>query len=142
VGANEGFQVVHEVLAAVAAADAPRAAELYNETAIMRMAGVPRSFGGVVEGREAIVRDIAQRAPTTLDVRLVFGDDTHVCAVAKRTGTLTATQTFRGNDESFSTYECVVFRLEDGRIAEQTTYVNWLDAYVQTGVLDLAALLD
>jgi ketosteroid isomerase-like protein len=141
VGANEQFQVVNEVLAAVAAADAERAAALYNEDAVMRMAGVPRPFGGVIEGRGAIVQDIAQRAPTTLDVRLVFGDHGHVCVVAKRSGTLASTQTFRGNDEPFSTYECVVFRLEDGRVAEQTTYVNWLDAYVQTGMLDLAPLL-
>jgi ketosteroid isomerase-like protein len=139
VGANE--EVVNEVLAAVAAADAERAAELYTEDAVMRMAGVPRAFGGVIQGREAIVQDIAQRAPTTLDVRLVFGDDAHVCVVAKRSGTLASTQTFRGNDEPFSTYECVVFRLVDGRVAEQTTYVNWLDAYVQTGMLDLAPLL-
>ena len=33
------------------------------------------------------------------------------------------------------------YRLENGRVAEQTTYVNWLDAYVQTGMLDLAQLL-
>jgi hypothetical protein len=46
-----------------------------------------------------------------------------------------------GYDDPFSTYECVVFRLEDGRVAEQTTYVNWLDAYVQTGMLDLAPVL-
>ena len=48
----------------------------------------------------------------------------------------------RGSDREFTTYECVVFKLDAGRIKEQATYVNWLDAYVQAGLIDLAPLLD
>jgi ketosteroid isomerase-like protein len=134
-------QVVEELLAAVARGDAASGSELYAEDAVLRMAGVPRHLGGVVEGREAIAADIAQRPPSTLEVRQVFGDGDDVCAVVKRTGPVTTTQAFRGSDREFSTYECIVFRLRGGRIKEQTTYVNWLDAYVQTGLIDLAPLL-
>jgi hypothetical protein len=35
----------------------------------------------------------------------------------------------------------MVFRFEDGRVKEQTAYVNWLDAYVQAGLVDLGSLL-
>ena len=83
-----------------------------------------------------------QRPPSRLEVRQVFGDGESVCAVVKRTGPVARTQTFRGTEREFSTYECVVFKLEAGRIEEQTTYVNWLDTYVQTGLIDLAEVLD
>jgi ketosteroid isomerase-like protein len=138
---SNGYDVINELLAAVAAGDAERARDLYAENATVRMAGVPSHLGGVVEGRDAIVADVARRPKSSLDVRLVFGDGQHACAVVKRTSTVPATETFRGSSNEFTTYECVVFRLADGRVNEQTTYVNWLDAYVQAGLVDLGALL-
>jgi len=139
---DQSHQIVDRLFGAVAAGDAAAAADLYADGAVFRMAGVPRHLGGVVEGRGAIATDIEQRPPSRLEVRQVFGDGESVCAVVKRTGPVTRTQTFRGTEREFSTYECVVFKLEAGRIKEQTTYVNWLDAYVQTGLIDLAEVLD
>ena len=54
---------------------------------------------------------------------------------------MTTTATFKGSNSQFTSYECVLFRFEDGRVKEQTTYINWLDAYVQTGLIDLGAVL-
>ena len=139
---DQPHQIVDRLFRAVAAGDAAAAADLYADDAVFRMAGVPRHFGGVVEGREAIATDIKQRPPSRLEVRQVFGDGGSVCAVVKRTGPVTRTQTFRGTEREFSTYECVVFKVEAGRINEQTTYVNWLDAYVQAGLIDLSEVVD
>lgn len=139
---GNGHGIIHELLGAVAAGDGQRAGDLYTDNAVVRMSGVPRHLGGVVEGRDAIVADVTQRPKSTLDVRLVFGDGQHACAVVKRTSTVTATETFQGSSNEFTTYECVVFGLEDGRVNEQTTYVNWLDAYVQVGLIDLGTLLN
>jgi len=141
-GQSSVQQVVENLFAAVARGDAAAAGELYAEDPVFRMAGVPRHLGGVVEGRVAIAADIAQRPPSKLEVRQIFADGDNACAVVKRTGPVTATQTFRGSDREFTTYECVVFKLDGGRIKEQTTYVNWLDAYVQAGLIDLAPLFD
>ena len=88
-----------------------------------------------------IVADIAERPQSTLDVRLTFGDDKHACAIVKRTSTVTTTETFRGSNSEFTSYECIVFQTEGGRVKEQTTYVNWLDAYVQSGLIDVGTLL-
>jgi ketosteroid isomerase-like protein len=140
-GSSNQHEVIDELFQAVADGDPQRAGDLYTDDAVVRMAGVPRHLGGVVEGRAAIVADIAQRPTSTLEVRLVFGDGERACAVVKRTGTVPSTQTFRGSDQEFTTYECVVFQLEEGRVKEQTTYANWLDAYVQTGLIDLGTLL-
>ena len=134
--------VVESLFAAVARGDTAAAGECYAEDAVVRMAGVPRHLGGVVEGREAITVDIAQRPTSTLEVRHVFADGDNVCAVVKRSGPLAATQMFRGSAGEFTTYECVVFTLDERRVKEQTTYVNWLDAYVQAGLIDLAPLID
>ena len=138
---NDSERIINELLTAVASGDGQRAAGLYAEDRTVRMAGVPRALGGLVEGRDRIVDDIAQRPPSTLDVRLIFGDNEHSCAVVKRTGTVTTTATFKGSNSQFTSYECVLFRFEDGRVKEQTTYINWLDAYVQTGLIDLGAVL-
>lgn len=140
-GSSTRIDVIDDLLRALAAGDAQQAGDLYTDDAVVRMAGVPRHLGGVVEGRDAIIEDIAQRPPPTLDVRLVFGADDLACAVVKRTSSVTSTRQLKGSTNQFTTYECVVFRLAAGLVAEQTTYVNWLDAYVQSGLVDLAPLL-
>lgn len=133
--------LVKQLLRAVTDRDERRVAGLYAEDAIFRMAGVPRAFGGVVEGRDAIMENFRRQPPASHDVQVAFGTDTQACVVAKREGTIPTTQTFQGSDRPFVTYECMVFRFEDGRVKEQTAYVNWLDAYVQAGLVDLGSLL-
>jgi ketosteroid isomerase-like protein len=133
--------LARRLLGAVTDRDERRVAAFYAEDAIFRMAGVPRAFGGVVEGREAIMENFRRQPPASHDVQVAFGTDRQACVVAKREGTIPTTQTFRGSDHPFATYECMVFRFEDGRVKEQTAYVNWLDAYVQAGLVDLGSLL-
>ena len=60
---------------------------------------------------------------------------------AKRSSALKETQFFRGNDRRFTTYQCIVYRIDGGRIQEQVSYANWMDVYVQTGLVDLATLI-
>ena len=43
-------------------------------------------------------------------------------------------QHFRGTGKPFSTYECIVYGLEGGRVREQTVFMNFFDVYVQAGL--------
>ena len=71
----------------------------------------------------------------------MFGDDKHVCLVGKVTAErFIGSQHLRGADQPYSTYECVVYRIADGKVAESTAYVNWLDPYVQLGLVDVSTL--
>ena len=33
-----------------------------------------------------------------------------------------------------------MYRITDGKVAESTAYINWLDPYVQVGLVDLSTL--
>ena len=46
----------------------------------------------------------------------------------------------RGAERPDSTYEYIVDRITDGQVAESTAYINWLDPYVQVGLVDLNTL--
>jgi ketosteroid isomerase-like protein len=96
----------------------------------------------VLSGREAIVDQLRQTAGTSrLEIKQVFGDDTHVCVVARVDAQrFLGSQHLRGADRPYSTYECIVYRIADGKVAESTTYINWLDPYVQLGLVDLTTL--
>ena len=39
----------------------------------------------------------------------------------------------------YSTYECVVYRIANGKVAESTTYISWLDPDVRVGLVDMDA---
>ena len=141
-GTDPDLQLVSDLVDALGAGDGQRAGRLYADDAVVRMAGVPRALGGVVEGRAAIIDDIIRRPVSKLELRLCFGGAQHLCAVVRRQSTLAPTNTFQGNEQPFTTYECIVLRVQDGTVKEQTTYVNWLDAYVQAGMVDLADLVE
>ena len=138
--AKQSMVLVERHIEAMKARDEQTFAAHYHEEAVVRMAGVPRSLGGVIEGRQRIVENFRQQAPSAFVLHQMFGDDTHVCVIAKVTNTLEGTEFLRGSDRPFTTFECVSYRIEGGRIREQTTYVNWLDAYVQAGLVDLEPL--
>jgi ketosteroid isomerase-like protein len=71
----------------------------------------------------------------------MFGDGEHVCVVGKVNAERFPGNDFlRGVDLPYSTYECVVYRIADGKVAESTTYLNWLDPYVQVGLVDPSTL--
>jgi ketosteroid isomerase-like protein len=139
-GAKQNLELIEQHLEATRARDEDRYAAAYAEDAIVRMTGVPRSLGGVIEGRQAILDNFRNMAPGTFLVRQMFGDDSHVCVVGKLSSTFGGTQFLRGNDKPFATFECIVYRIEGGRIQEQTAYANWMDVYVQTGLIDVASL--
>jgi hypothetical protein len=46
----------------------------------------------------------------------------------------------RGADHPYTTNGCIVNRIANGRVAESTAYINWLDPYVQLGLVDASNL--
>jgi len=141
-GAQDNIRVVEQLQQAVRDRDEKRYGELYAEDAVIRVAGVPRALGGVTEGREQILANFRQQpAPAgEAEMRTIFADDGHVCAVMKLNGAFNGTQFFRGTGQPFSTYECIVYGLEAGRVREQTVFMNFLDVYVQAGLVPLSSL--
>ena len=141
-GAQDNIKVIEQLQQAFRDRDEKRYGELFTEDAVIRLAGVPRALGGVTQGREQILANFRQLPPAQgdADVRTVFADDEHVCAVMKVSGPFAGNQYFRGSDRPFSTYECVVYGLDGGRIREQTVYMNFLDVYVQAGLVPLSSL--
>jgi hypothetical protein len=107
-----------------------------------RAAGVPAVLGGVLSGREAVVDQFRQTAGNaSFEIKQMFGDDEHVCLVGKVTAErFVGSRYLRSVDRPFSTYECIVYRIADGKVAESTAYVNWVDPYVQIGLIDLQTL--
>jgi len=124
-GAQENIKVVQELMQAFRNRDEKRYSELLAEDAVIRVAGVPRALGGVTQGREQILANFRQQAPAggEVELRSIFADENHVCAVQK-----------------FSTYGAVIYELAGGRIREQTVYMNFLDVYVQAGLVPLSSL--
>jgi ketosteroid isomerase-like protein len=112
------------------------------DDATFRAAGVPEGLGGVLRGREAIVEQLRRAGgESSFEVKQMFGDDGNVCVVGKVTAQrFIGSEHLRGQDQPYSTYECVVYRIAGGKVAESTTYTNWLDPYVQLGLVDVTAL--
>lgn len=143
-GAKENLEVIERLQDAVRDRDWDSYRMLLADDVVLRMAGVPRALGGVTEGRDAAVATMRQNAETTggtFEQRDVTADDTHVCVVGKISGSRFPGNTFlRGADKPYSTYECVVYRLDHGRVKESTAYVNWMDVYAQVGLVDPSTL--
>ena len=141
-GSQENIKVVQQLQQAFRDRDEKRYGELLAEDAVIRVAGVPHALGGVTRGREQILANFRQQAPPPgeAEVRSIFADDNHVCAVQKISGPFAGNQHFRGSGKPFSTYGAVVYALDGGRIREQTVYMNFLDVYVQAGLVPLSSL--
>ena len=139
--AKDNLAVVEQLQKASRDRDFNRYGELLAEDAVVRMAGVPAGMGGVMSGRQAIVDQLRATASAggSFDAKKMFGDDENVCVVGKMSAPRFAgNQSLKGTDRPFSTYECIVYRLAGGKVAEVTNYVNWLDPYVQMGLVDAA----
>ena len=140
--AKQTIGIIEDFLGALRERNVPRATSLLQPAVTLRVAGVPAALGGRIEGRDAVA-SFYEGAATggASEVRTMFGDDVHVCVVTK----LSSDQ-FPGNDyfrpaaKPYTTWQCQVFRVADGAIAEITTYVNWADVYAQTGLIDVASL--
>ena len=141
-GSQENIKVVQAAMQAFRDRDEKRYGDLIAEDAVVRVAGVPRALGGVIQGREQILANFRQQAPAggEVELRSIFADENHVCAVQKVSGPFSGNQYFRGSDRPFSTYEAIVYELAGGRIREQTVYMNFLDVYVQAGLVPLNSL--
>jgi len=140
-GSKENIKVVQELVKAVSDRDESRYGQLLAEDATIRVAGVPRALGGVTQGREAILANFRQLPdPGQAEIRSIFADDNHVCAILKIAGSFTGNQHFRGSGKPFNTYEAMVFDIQGGRVREQTVYMNFLDVYVQAGLVPLSTL--
>ena len=134
------MELIEQVQQANRDRDYERFGELLAEDAVLRMAGVPAGMGGVTKGKPAIVeqfRATVGSAGGAFQVKQMFGDDKHVCVVGKVTAPrFPGNEFLKGADRPYATYECIVYRIADGKVAEQTTYLNWLDPYVQVGLVD------
>ncbi len=121
--------------------DEARYGQLFTDDAVLRIAGVPRALGGVAQGREQILENFRQLGPAgEAEIRDIFADEDHACAIVKVSGPFTGNQFFRGGGKPFTTYQSLVFNMEGGRIREQTVYMNFLDVYVQAGLVPLESL--
>jgi ketosteroid isomerase-like protein len=107
--------------------------QLLADDATFRTAGVPAGLGRVLTGREAIVDQFRQTAGAgSFEIKQIFGDDKQVCVVGKVTaGRFVGSRYLRSVERPYSTYECIVYRIADGKVAESTAYINWLDPHVQ-----------
>ena len=140
-GAQDNMKIVQDLAQAIRDHDERRYGELFAQDAVIRVAGVPLALGGVMQGRERILQNFCQLStPAGLEIRTIFGDDTHVCAVERLSATFDGTRDLRGTGRPYTTYQCNVFRIEGGRIREQTMYTNWLDVYVQASLISLDSL--
>jgi ketosteroid isomerase-like protein len=141
-GANENLTLIEELQQAAEDLDFDRYGQLIAEDAMFRAAGVPAGLGGVLSGRKAIVDQLRQTAGTSrFEVKQMFGDDEHVCLVGKvNAERYLGSQHLRGADMPYSTYECIVYRIANGKVTESTAYINWLDPYVQLGLVDVSTL--
>jgi len=133
--------VIEALLKATRDRDEAGLGAAYANDAVIRQSGVPESLGGVLRGRHDIVENFRRQDPAAVEARLTFGDDTHVCVVGRLSGITTGSERLKGNNQPFTTYECTVYTLRDGLVIEQLVFVNWLDPYVQAGLVDLATLL-
>ena len=142
-GAKENLELIEQVQQANRDRDYDRYGALLADDAVLRMAGVPAGMGGVTKGRQAIIdqfRAMAGGAGGAFQVKQMFADDEHVCVVGKVTAErFPGNQFLKGADRPYATYECIVYQIAGGKVAEQTTYLNWLDPYVQVGLVDASA---
>ena len=140
--AKQNLELVEQLQHATREQDYERFADLLAVDAVFRMAGVPAALGGVTSGRQAIVEQFrANAGGGSVQIKQMFGDDKNVCVVAKVTAEgWPGNEVLRGSDRPYSTYECIVYRITNGKVAESTTYLNWLDPYVQVGLVDVNTL--
>jgi ketosteroid isomerase-like protein len=141
-GAKENLELIEEMQEAARDQNFDRYGQLLADDATFRTAGVPAGLGGVLTGRQAIVDQLRETASnSSFDLKQMFGDDEHVCVVGKVTADrFLGSQHLQGADRPYSAYECIVYRIANGKVAESTAYLNWLDPYVQVGLVDVSTL--
>ena len=140
-GAKENLAVIAAMQQAAQDGDFEHWGSCIADDAVWRAAGVPSSMGGVVTGKQSIVELATASAGDRLEVKDRFADDEHVCVIGKLNSQWSGNDYLRGAEKPFSTYQCMVYRIVDGKVTEVTSYINWLDAYVQVGLVDPSSFL-
>lgn len=138
---EQNVDLVRRLHKAMADRDEDAFASFYAEKAVQRAAGVPRELGGVVEGRDEIAANLRHHDLEWYEIKQLIGDESSVCLIARMSGIASGSAHFKGNMRPYTTYTCIVYRIEDGKIVEETHYANWMSVYVQTGQMDLKKLL-
>jgi ketosteroid isomerase-like protein len=136
------LELIEELQKSARERDYDRYGELLTDDVTFRMAGVPAAMGGVTSGRQAVVDQFRQNpAGGQFEIKQMFGDGENVCVIGKvKAERFPGNAYLRSSDLPYSTYECIVYRVADGKVAESTAYINWLDPYVQVGLVDAASL--
>ena len=141
-GAQENLDMVAAMQQAHRDGDFAKWGSYLADDAVFRAAGVPASMGGVTTGKQAIVDLVSNGAGGSFEVKDQFADDDHVCVIGKVHATGFAGNDYlQGADKPYTTYQCTVYRIADGKVAESTSYVNWLDPYVQMGLVDPSSFI-
>jgi ketosteroid isomerase-like protein len=140
-GLEGNLDLVRRLHKAIADRDEDTFSSFYAEKAVQRVAGVPRELGGLVEGRDEIAQNLSRHDLEWYDIKQLIGDENSVCLIARLSGVAAGSAHFTGNMRPYTTYVCVVDRIEDGKIVEETNYANWMSVYVQTGMMDVKKLL-
>jgi len=138
---KQNLEAIEELHDAARSGDWTRYGELLDEHATARMAGVPADLGGVITGRDAII-DLVKNGSAQFEPKHMFGDDDNVCVISRfASDQFGGNEFLKGADKPFTTWQCQIYRLEGGRIVEMVNYVNWLDVYMQTGLVDPSSLI-
>jgi ketosteroid isomerase-like protein len=141
-GAKENLDIVAAMHQAAGQGDYATWGSYLADDAVFRAAGVPASMGGVTTGKQAIIDLVSGGPAGNLEVKDRFADDDHVCVIGKVHATQFAgNDHLKGSDKPYTTYQCTVYRMADGKVAESTSYVNWLDPYVQVGLVDPSSFI-
>jgi ketosteroid isomerase-like protein len=140
-GAKENLAIIVAMEQAAQHGDFEHWVSYIADDAVWRAAGVPSSMGGVVTGKQSIMELATANAEDSLEVKDRFADDEHVCVIGKLNAEWRGNEYLRGAEKPFSTYQCTVYRIVNGKVTESTSYVNWLDAYVQVGLVDPSSFL-
>lgn len=138
---DQNLALVRRLHQARADRDEAAFASFYAEKAVQRVAGVPRELGGVVEGRDAIAENLRRHDLEWYEIKQLIGDEGSVCVVTRLSGVAAGSAHFKGNMRPYTTYACIVYRIENGTIVEETHYANWMSVYVQTGMMEVKKLL-
>ena len=136
------IKLMQEMMAAARDRNEDRYLACFADYVVIRAAGVPKALGGVTQGKNQIRENFrnAQPAANPPQVRTIFADEGHVCLEERVSSNFNGTAFFKGSGKPYTTYQCIVYEIEDNRIKSSTAYINFLDVYVQAGMVDVSTL--
>jgi ketosteroid isomerase-like protein len=141
-GSPENIAAVERLLQFLHDRDWEQLRDLLAEDAVFHMAGMPPELGGLLKGPDEIIEGLKQAPAGSYRIDQIIADDESVCVLGEwNVPEFPGTDFLRGSDQGFIAEECDVYRLKDGKFVEATSFVNWLHAYVQMGLVDVGGLV-